>query len=197
MLVYNETPEGWWRLYTENPGPHVASAAALLAAGGCGVCSLSSYTLADGGHADIYACTLHPPNRRALATANPPSPQRRLARAVLEHYIRRMLAGGSSLWRLAALLAGRAGGVAALLAALINQPGAPPRPHLYLAAAPEAGVCTLHTGRSATLATPLGAVEGRLPCRGWETLGVVLHARPAGGLTVALQARSLEDALKG
>ena len=204
LLLYHESMGGWgYSLLSPplQPGLAVSPWLMLAAAGaGSSVCSLAPSTLPSGSWALVFACTLAPLSRAAMLTASPKAPQRGLPGAVLARYTERLLAEGTSFWRLSALLASSAGGRAALLAVLVEKPGRAPAPLLYAAAGRDACISTAHHGGYALLevleARPRRAATGAAGS-GECSSSTAVQLRPTGGAAVRMEVKPLERALNG
>jgi hypothetical protein len=137
------------------------------------------------------ACTLKPLGRAAMRTANPPEPQRRLTRAVLEAYIRRLLRDGVSLWRLISLMVTTGGAQGAVMGVLVNKPGRAPAPLVYAASSSKARLCLKYVEGGAAIAlVSCEDVEG-YSC----ATDRVVSLRPVKGLA-RVEVKSLVDALQ-
>lgn len=192
VLAYHEGFGSWHRVYSDGPRVHnLLSVDVLMLVIGCNrLCSYSTYTLPSGSHAEIMACTLKPLGRAAMHTANPPEPQRRLARAVLEAYIRRLLRDGDSLWRLISLMVTTGGAHGAVMGVLVNKPGRAPAPLVYAASSSKARLCLKYVGGAAIALVSWEDVEG-YSC----ATDRVVSLRPVKGLA-RVEAKKLVDALQ-
>ncbi len=193
VLAYYEGFSSWHRVYSERPRIHdLLSVDVLMLVSGCNrLCSYSTYTLPSGNHAEIMACTLKPLGRAAMHTANPPEPQRRLMRAVLEAYIRRLLRDGDSLWRLISLMVTTGGAQGAVMGVLVNKPGRPPAPLVYAASSSKARLCLKYVeGGAAIVLVSWRDVEG-YNC----ATDRVASLRPVKGFA-RVETKNLVDALQ-